>query len=517
MQQEQSNTLFPGAWLGKQRDKPAIIMAESAKSMSYGELDAFANRLCRLYQWSGLKSGDHVAYLMENRLECLAVQWGAHYAGLYYTFISTRLTVGEVAYILENCNARVLIVSGKYASIAREAAANISSAPTIFCLDAVSGLPLLEDEMSAFESSPVNDTLEGSEMLYSSGTTGKPKGVKPAMTGKPLGSSAPLAMLMKGAFGVDENTVYLSPAPHYHAAPLKWGQSVTILGGTVVAMERFDAEAALSFIEKYRVTHSQWVPTMFHRLLALPEAVRKSYDLSSQKVVVHAAAPCPVATKQAMIDWWGPIIFEYYSCTESIGITFTNSEDWLQHPGTVGRPLLGQPHILDDEGNELPPGQDGLVYFSGGVPFSYHKDDEKTAESHNEQGWATVGDIGHLDEHGFLYLTDRKSNMIISGGVNVYPQETENLMVTHPKIRDVAVFGIPDSDLGEKVIAVVQLEDDVARSDALAEELQAFCREHLSAIKCPRRIDFRDSLPREPNGKLLKRKLVEEYRKQGTQ
>ena len=277
-------------------------------------------------------------------------------------------------------------------------------------------------------------------------------------------------------------------------------------------MEKFDAEGALAAIERYRVTHSQWVPTMFHRLLGLPKDVRNKYELSSQKVAVHAAAPCPIETKQLMIDWWGPIVFEYYSCTEAIGMTFTDSAAWLSRPGTVGRPLLGVPHILDETGNELPAGQDGLVYFADGVPFSYHNDDNKTAEAYNEKGWATVGDIGHLDEDGFLYLTDRKSNMIISGGVNVYPQETENLLITHPKVFDVAVIGTPHPDFGEEVRAVVQLEAGVAGDDALVEELIAFCKERLSSIKCPRKIDFRDTLPREPNGKLLKRLLIQEYR-----
>jgi long-chain acyl-CoA synthetase len=504
---------YPGGLLPRLADKAAVTMAESGQSMTYGELDAFANRLGRMYQWLGLKTGEHVAYMLENRLECPAVQWGAHYAGLYYTFVSTRLTPAEASYIVSDCEAKVVIVSAKTVGPVLDAIRGLENPPRIYSLDPVAGLQVLDDAISAFEASPIKGTFEGSEMLYSSGTTGKPKGVKPAMTGLPLGSSSTIAGLMQRGFGVGEDSVYLSPAPHYHAAPMKWGQGVTTLGGTIIIMEKFDAEGALAAIEKYGVTHSQWVPTMFHRILGLPQEVRDRYDLSSQKVAVHAAAPCPIATKQAMIDWWGPIIFEYYSCTEAIGMTFTDSSAWLAHPGTVGRPLLGVPHILDEEGNEVPAGTDGLVYFADGTKFSYHNDASKTAEAFNEKGWSTVGDIGHLDDEGFLYLTDRKSNMIISGGVNVYPQETENLMISHPKVYDVAVIGTPHPDFGEEVRAVVQLEPGIEPSDALVDELKDYCREQLSPIKCPRVIDFRAELPREPNGKLLKRLLIEEYRK----
>jgi long-chain acyl-CoA synthetase len=507
---------YPGAWVAAMPDKPAVIMAESGESISYQALDAYASRLGRMFQWSGLKPGDHVAYCLENRIECLGVQWGAHYAGLYYTFISTRLTSTEVAYIIDDCQARALIVSAKTAPIVLEAIRARAGAPTVYSLDAIPGVQLLDDAMSAFDSTPLRDTTEGSEMLYSSGTTGRPKGVKPAMTGLPLGSTGVVAGMMQRGFGVTAESVYLSPAPYYHAAPLKWGQGVTALGGTLVLMQKFDAEGTLQAVERYRVTHSQWVPTMFHRLLALPQAVRNRYDLSSQKVVVHAAAPCPVPTKHAMIEWMGPVLFEYYSCTEGIGVTFVDSKTWLSKPGTVGRALLGTVHILDEDGNEVPAGTDGLVYFEGGVPFSYHKDEAKTREAHNDKGWATVGDIGHVDEDGCLYLTDRKSHMIISGGVNVYPQEAENVLVTHPKVHDCAVIGVPHADLGEEVRAIVQLEPGVQNAPELAEELIEFCRGQLSHIKCPRSVDFRDTLPREPNGKLLKRLLRDEYRGNAT-
>lgn len=503
--------LFPGVHALRNPEKLAVIMADTDVTLSYGQLDAFANRLGRLYQWLGLKTGDHVAYCLENRVECPAVQWGAHYAGLYYTFLSTRLTVGEAAYILEDCEAQVVIVSAATAPMMLEAVERLPCPPRVYSIDPIPGIELLETAASAFDPSPILGTQEGSEMLYSSGTTGRPKGVKPALSGQPLGSTAVIAGLMQRGFGVAADSVYFSPMPYYHAAPMKWGQGVTVLGGTLVMLEKFDAETSLRTIAKYRATHSQWVPTMFHRLLGLSEEVKRRYDTSCQKVAIHAAAPCPVPVKHAMINWWGAIIAEYYSCTETIGMTLVDSPSWLSRPGTVGRPLLGQPHIVGEDGQELPVGQDGLVYFSDGPRFSYHKDEAKTREAYNDKGWATVGDIGHLDADGFLYLTDRQSHMIISGGVNVYPQEAENVLSTHPDVFDVAVIGTPHVDLGEEVRAIVQLEVGVQPSAALAQTLIAFCREQLSPIKCPRAVDFRDELPRLPTGKLLKRLLREEY------
>ena len=503
---------YPGAYVASLGAKPAVIIAETGVTMSYAELDAYANRLARLYQSLGLKAGDHVAYCLENRLECTAVHWGAHYAGLYYSFISSRLTQSEAAYIVGDSDAQVVVLSAKTAPALVDALRALPKPPRLYTLDSGHGLDNLAEAIKGFSAAPIEGTLEGSDMLYSSGTTGRPKGVKPVMTGLPLGSTAKVAELMIAGFGFGMDSVYLSPAPYYHAAPLKWCMGVTALGGTVVVMERFDAEHALRAIEKYRITHSQWVPTMFHRLLGLPAQTKKKYDLGSHKVAIHAAAPCPIPTKQAMIEWWGEIVFEYYSCTEAIGMTYTDSKAWLKYPGTVGRALMGVPHIVGEDGNEVPVGQEGLVYFADGIPFSYHKDPAKTAEAHTTEGWATVGDIGKLNEEGFLFLTDRKSNMIISGGVNVYPQETENVLITHSKVYDVAVIGTPHEDFGEEVRAVVQLQAGITPSPALVEELIAHCRQQLSPIKCPRVIDFRDALPREPNGKLLKRLLRDEYR-----
>ena len=506
---------YPGAYVDRSGSKPAVIVAETGASMTYAELDAYANRLGRLYQAMGIQPGDHVAYCFENRLECIAVQWGAHYVGLYYTFISNRLTAGEVSYIVGDCDAKVLVVSAKTDPAVIAAVRAMPNAPKLFTLDdAATDLPSLTKAITGLDADPIAGTFEGTDMLYSSGTTGKPKGVRSALTGKPLGSTAMIADLMQKAFGVNVDTVYLSAMPYYHAASLKWFGGITALGATAVLFQKFDAEGSLAAIQRYKITHGQWVPTMFHRMLSLPEDVKKRYHLSSLKVAVHAGAPCAVPTKQAMIDWWGPIIFEYYSCTETIGMTFTDSAAWLKHPGTVGRALLGKVRIVSDDGKELAVGEEGQVYFSDGPRFSYHKDPEKTQAAFNADGWATVGDIGKLDTEGFLYLTDRKNNMIISGGVNVYPQETENVLITHPAVFDVAVIGTPHEDLGEEVRAVVQLEPGVVPSEALKEELIAFCRQQLSAIKSPRVVDFRNDLPREPTGKLLKRLLRDENRAQ---
>jgi acyl-CoA synthetase (AMP-forming)/AMP-acid ligase II len=283
------------------------------------------------------------------------------------------------------------------------------------------------------------------------------------------------------------------------------------LGATVVVMEKFDPEAALRYIEQYKITNSQWVPTHFVRMLKLPEEVRTRYDLSSLRVAVHAAAPCPVPIKEAMINWWGPVIIEYYAGTEGNGMTVVGSDDWMAHKGTVGRPLLGIVHICDESGDEVPPRTEGAVFFESENRFSYHNDPDKTRDATNKHGWTTLGDVGWVDEEGFLYLTDRKSFMIISGGVNIYPQEIENLLVSHPKVADAAVIGAPDEDLGEKVVAVVQPLDMTQAGDALADELREFLRQSLSGVKMPKQIDFREELPRHATGKLYKRLLRDEY------
>jgi long-chain acyl-CoA synthetase len=327
----------------------------------------------------------------------------------------------------------------------------------------------------------------------------------------PIGTPPAIVPLFQKLYGFAQDTVYLSPAPLYHSAPLRFNMTVHRLGGTTIVMDRFDPAWTLELIERYGVTHTQMVPTMFVRLLRLSDAERAKHDLSSLRGVVHAAAPCPPDVKAAMIEWLGPVIHEYYSATEVYLLTAIDSGDWLAHRGSVGQALLGTPHILDDDGNELPVGEPGTVWSEGGAEFEYHNDPAKTAAARNDRGWTTVGDIGYLDADGYLYLTDRKADMIISGGVNVYPQEAENVLIGHPAVDDVAVFGIPNPDLGEEVKAVVQLRADHRPPADLETELIEYCQARLAKYKCPRTIDFTDELPRHPTGKLYKRLLREQY------
>jgi len=375
----------------------------------------------------------------------------------------------------------------------------------------VSGYEPYETALAACPPRPLAIELEGSDLLYSSGTTGRPKGVKPPLSGKPVGALPPLLRLLTHLYGTGPDAVYLSPAPLYHAAPLRFNLSVQRLGGTCIVMEHFDALEALHLIEGFRVTFSQWVPTMFVRMLKLPERERSRFDLSSHRAAVHAAAPCPIEVKEQMIAWWGPILHEYYGGTEGNGLTALDSKEWLVHRGSVGKPVLGEVHIVGEDGSELPTGEAGLVYFANGPRFEYHNDPEKTRGARNEKGWSTLGDIGYVDGEGYLYLTDRKAHMIISGGVNIYPQEAENVLITHPKVADVAVIGVPNKDFGEEVKAVVQPIDMADAGPELASELMDFCRQRLADLKCPRSVDFEAELPRHPTGKLYKRLLKDRY------
>ncbi len=503
--------LFPGAHLPQLADKPAVIMADTGATMTYGELDAQANRLSQLFRAQGLQSGDHVAFCMENNIDYLALAWGCHYAGLYYTAISSRLQTSEMAYIIDNSAAQAFITSPYKADQALELADQMPNVKIRLSVGGgIDGYLDYHETIAEYPAEPLADRVEGQDMLYSSGTTGRPKGIKVPLTGEPLGTAPGLLTLARMLFGCHEKAIYLSPAPMYHAAPLRFCMAFHRMGATVVAMERFDPEAALANIEKYKITASQWVPTMFVRMLKLDDDVRAKFDVSSLEHAVHAAAPCPIEVKEKMIDWWGPVIHEYYAGTEGNGLTYLNSEDWLAHKGSVGKPLLGVLHILDDEGNEVPTGEEGGVYFSGAGGFEYHGDADKTADSRMGDK-STLGDVGRVDEDGFLYLTDRKAYMIISGGVNIYPQEAENVLTMHPKVFDVAVIGVPNDDFGEEVKAVVQLVDGVEPSDDVERELIAFCRAEIADVKCPRSVDFRDELPRHPTGKLYKRLLKDEY------
>ena len=378
---------------------------------------------------------------------------------------------------------------------------------------ALPGFECYADVLTVERADPSDEEREGREMLYSSGTTGRPKGVRKPLPGTAFGdpSAAPVQIAQGiAASGIGPGSVYLSPAPLYHAAPLVYSMSVHRTGGTVVVMERFDPQLCLELIERHQVTHAQFVPTMFVRMLRLPEDERARYDVSCLQVVMHAAAPCPVAIKRQMIEWWGPIIHEYYSGTEDIGGTFITADEWLEHPGSVGRP--GEEcHIVGPDGSEQPNGEPGTVYFAGGRPFEYHNDPDKTDAITTDRGWRTLGDIGYLDKDGYLYLTDRQAHMIISGGVNIYPQEAENVLAGHPSVADVAVIGVPDTEMGEAVRAVVQPAENATADRRLEAELLALCRSELATYKCPRSVDFVDELPRDDNGKLYKRLLRERY------
>jgi len=507
--------MWPGFHAARTPDKAAIVMAGSGEVVTFAELDARSNRLARLFHARGLRWGDHVALCLENSARYLEVVWAAQRSGLVYTPINFHLTPEEAAYIVGDCDARALIASAALANTSAGLARRVGEqVPIRLAIGGdVPGYERYETAVAALPATPLAEEWEGSAMLYSSGTTGRPKGVAQPHARVPVGEASALMKVFTALYGVDTTSVYLSPAPLYHAAPLHFCLSVLRAGGTVVVMEHFDPAAALAAIERHRVTHSQWVPTMFVRLLKLPEAERRRHDLSTHRVAIHAAAPCPVAVKEQMIAWWGPIVLEYYSSTEGIGATAIDSAQWLTHRGSVGRALAGTIHILDDDGRELPLGESGRVFFEpvAPLPVSYHKDPAKSAALRNARGWASVGDVGYLDAEGYLYLTDRKDFMIVSGGVNIYPQEIENLLVTHPRVADAAVFGVPNDEMGEEVKAVVQPLDIAAAGPELATALQDFCRQHLARYKCPRSIDFTAELPRAPTGKLYKRLLRDRY------
>jgi long-chain acyl-CoA synthetase len=507
--------MYPGTYAAQNPDRPAFIMAPSGESLTYAELEANSNRLAHLLRSHGLHPGDHYSVFMENNATYMESCVAGERSGLYYTCINSYLKPDEVAYIVNNSESQALITSVARLDVAREA---MKDCPNIsLCLvvgDHIDeeGLLSYSNAVSAFPTTPINDEVLGTAMLYSSGTTGRPKGILRPLPPNSPSEPLPVFHFLKELWKYREDMMYLSPAPLYHAAPLAAVSLTVRFGGTTIIMERFDPEAYLSLVEKYSITHSQLVPTMFSRMLKLPAEIREKYDLSSLEVAIHAAAPCPVPVKAAMIDWWGPIIDEYYGATEALGFTASTSEEWLAHQGSVGRVLLGDLHILDDDMQPVAQGGTGQVWFKTASPFEYFKDPQKTAEVTSPDGtMTTVGDIGYVDEDGFLYLTDRATFMIISGGVNIYPQECENLLITHPKIADAAVFGIPNADLGEEVKAVVQLMPEIPESDALGAELIDFCREHMSNLKCPRSIDFTEQLPRLPTGKLYKKDLRDKY------
>jgi len=494
--------------------KPAMISADTGAVVTYAELNDASNRLAQLLHARGLRRGDHLAVLMENNLHFMEPVWTGFRSGFYVTTVNRYLPPDEAAYIVNDCGAAAIVTSYEK----RETAAGLTELiPNckirLMIGGTIPGWESYEAALAASSPEPLAEEWIGDAMLYSSGTTGRPKGIlrplpdRTAAEGFDLRQSA-------NRYNYTADTVYLSPAPLYHAAPLAFVLTVQSFGGTVVMMERFDAEQALGLIEKYKVTHSQWVPTMFVRMLKLPEEVRARYDLSSHQIAVHAAAPCPVEVKRQMIDWWGPTLFEYYAGTEGSGSTTITSEDWLAHPGSVGKAAIGVLHICDENGNDLPPGEQGLIYFEREIAtFEYHNDPAKTRAARHplHDNWNALGDVGYLDADGYLYLTDRQSFMIISGGVNIYPQAIEDALITHPKVADVAVFGVPDQEMGEAVKAVIEVAPGHTAGDDLSAELMAYARSKVAHYMAPRSVDFIEEMPRLPTGKLYKRVLRDAY------
>jgi long-chain acyl-CoA synthetase len=508
--------MYPGTYAAATPDKVAAVMTGTGETLTYGDLERRSVQLAHVLHEAGLRPGDVVALLTENHLRAFEVYWAAMRSGLYITAVNWHLKPDEVAYIVADSGAKALITSAEQAPAAVAIAGDIPAAALRLAYGGpVEGYGSYEDTIAGASAEPFADQPAGATMLYSSGTTGRPKGVRPPLPDRQVTEPGEaLAGLASMFFGANEDSVYLSPGPIYHAAPLRWSGSLQVLGATIVMTKRFDAEQTLQAIQDYGVTHAQFVPTMFVRMLQLPLQTRDKYDVSSLRIAIHAAAPCPVEVKQKMIEWWGPVLFEYYAGTEGNGMTVVDSATWLTKPGTVGRPVLGAVRICDDDGTELPAGQAGGVYFEAEeIPFAYHNDPAKTrASQHPEHpNWTTLGDIGYLDDDGFLFLTDRKAFTIISGGVNIYPQETENVLALHPAVYDVAVIGVPDPEMGEAVAAFVQPAPGVVPGPELEQEIIAFVKSKIAGFKAPRTVRFVDHLPRSEAGKLVKSELKATY------
>ncbi|WP_309643235.1 acyl-CoA synthetase [Phenylobacterium sp.] len=492
-------------------DRAAYIMAGSGETVTYKQLDERSNQGAHLFRSMGLKTGDVIAILMDNHPRFFEIAWAAQRSGLYFCCVSSKLTAGEVEYIMKDCEAQVLITSPGVGPVLDEMPALLPGVKLYMVGEARAPYQSFEAARAPMPTTPIADESAGADMLYSSGTTGRPKGIKHPLTGSAIDAPNALSMMAEHLFGFRNDSIYLSPAPLYHAAPLRWCMGVHRLGATVVQMEKFDPEDALRLIEKHKIDVGQFVPTHFVRMLKLPPEARARYDVSSMRSAVHAAAPCPIPVKEQMLAWWGPVIHEYYAGSEGNGFCYIGPHDWLTHKGSVGKATSTELHIVGEDGEEVPPRTEGTVYFGGGAPLVYHNAPEKVAENTNKHGWTTLGDVGWVDEEGFLYLTDRKSFMIISGGVNIYPQEIENLLITHPKVADAAVVGAPDEEMGEKVVAVIQPADWDSAGEDLKAELSAYCRANLSHIKSPRLFEFMQELPRHPTGKLYKRLIRDAY------
>ncbi|MES2987357.1 MAG: AMP-binding protein [Pseudomonadota bacterium] len=494
-------------------DRPAAIMAGTGAAISFRELNRASIALARVLREYGLGFDDKVAILMENDLDFFVAMWAIRRAGMHIVPVNWHLTPDEILHIVSNSGASGLITTAKLIDHAVAAAeGNVRLVAKLTTGSADRGFESIAYVRDSEDDTPDPDEKDGAPMYYSGGTSGKPKGILRPLSGEAFGAPSLVEQAMTTTYGLDATTVYLSPAPLYHAAPTGWTMMVQRVGGTVILLQSFDAEAALRTIPQYGVTHAQFVPTHFIRMLRLDDAVRASVDTSTLRYVIHAAAPCSAEVKARMIEWLGSVVYEYYGGSERCGFAAIGPQDALAHPGSVGRSLLNPIHILDPETRaELPLGEPGLIYFDGAEPFEYHGEPGKSAACFNAAGWGTMGDMGYLDDEGYLYLTDRLTNMIISGGVNIYPQEVEDLLALHPLVDDVAVLGLPDPEYGEKVHAFITLPDGKAADDALAAELIAYCRDNLAHYKCPRGVDFIDTMPRLPSGKLQKRHLLSRY------
>jgi long-chain acyl-CoA synthetase len=493
-------------------DRDAVALVDPAeRPTTVGALQDASNQLVHSLRARGIGAGDTVAMLMTNRVEVYQLMLAIQQMGVYLVPINWHLAAPEVAFILEDSESKAVFFDAELAGLLP------ADAPLLrVCASPIDGHTEEPDGSTPFAAllqgsvEPPADRRAGMVMNYTSGTTGRPKGVRrPLPPGPPEPVVTGFAMFLL-LFGMQPgHGVQLVGSPLYHTAVLYFSASALHLGHRLILMERWTPEGMLQRIERYRVTASHMVPTQFVRLLAAPD--RASYDVSSVRHMVHSAAPCPVPIKQQMLDWWGDAIWEYYAATEGGG-TVVSPQDWRQRPGTVGRPWQGADiRVIDDEGARCPPGVVGTVYIRMPQTFAYHRDQEKTAKAYNTEGYFTVGDAGWLDDEGWLYLSDRKADMIISGGVNIYPAEIEAALVTHPAVLDVAVFGVPDDTWGESVQAVIELREGFEGSDALAEELREHTRARIARFKCPRGIAWITTMPRDPNGKLAKRKLRDPY------
>lgn len=501
-----------GLWnIAREQPDRVAVVGPDGRRLTYQELAAAADRYGRGFQAMGLGPGDVVVVMLPNGTDLASVYFGAFQTGLYVVLVNWHLVGAEVAYLIEDSGAKAFVAHERFAEVAADAAAR-SGVPARFAVGDVPGFAPL-DRLGAGETGRPGGRTAGSPMLYTSGTTGRPKGVRRPLTGADPDAVPPAATWFFGIFGLHpfDDHVHICGSPMYHTAVLNFVANSVQLGHTAVLMDRWRPEEMLALIERHRVTHSHMVPTQFHRLLELPAETRSRYDLSSLRVMIHGAAPCPPEVKRRMLDWWGPVVTEYYAATEGGG-TAISATEWLARPGSVGKPWPGSVvAVLDEAGAPVAAGTPGLVYMRMGTSnFSYHKDEAKTRAARVGDLF-TLGDIGYLDDEGYLYLCDRKSDLIISGGVNVYPAEIENELACHPKVADVAVFGVPNPDWGEEIKAVVQPAAGIAPGDALTDELLAFAADRLAKFKIPRTIEYVTELPRDPNGKLYKRKLRDPY------